>query len=208
MRYTNAEVVRVARIAFQLAQKRRKKVTSVDKANVLEVSQLWRATVTEVAKEFPDVTLEHQLVDSMAMHLMNSPRNLRRRAHRESLRRHPLRRVRRHHRLARHAALGHHRRQSQSLRARSTAPHRTSQAKVWPTPLGAILTGALVLRHSAGLEAEAVSIERSVRKVLEEGYRTADLARGNTTDFKVLSTTEMGKQVRETVAALLATQTV
>ena len=75
MRYTKAEVVRVARVAFELAAKRRKKVTSVDKANVLEVSQLWRATVTEVAKDYPDVTLEHQLVDSMAMHLMNIPRN-------------------------------------------------------------------------------------------------------------------------------------
>src|SRR5580658_1546810 len=59
MRYTRHEVERVARIAFQLATRRRNKVTSVDKANVLEVSQLWRATVTEVAKEFPTVTLEH-----------------------------------------------------------------------------------------------------------------------------------------------------
>ena len=75
MRYTKAEVTRVARVAFELAAKRRGKVTSVDKANVLEVSQLWRATVTEVAKEYPGVTLEHQLVDSMAMHLMNIPRN-------------------------------------------------------------------------------------------------------------------------------------
>src|ERR1035437_2367856 len=75
MRYTKAEVVRVAKVAFELASKRRKKVTSVDKANVLEVSQLWRATVTEVAKDYPDVTLEHQLVDSMAMLLMTSPRN-------------------------------------------------------------------------------------------------------------------------------------
>ena len=75
MRYTKAEVVRVARIAFQLATKRRNKVTSVDKANVLEVSQLWRAAVIEVATEFPGVTLEHQYVDAMAMHLMNQPRN-------------------------------------------------------------------------------------------------------------------------------------
>src|SRR6202789_3901593 len=71
MRYTRDEVARVARIAFQLASKRRNKVTSVDKANVLEVSQLWRATVNEVAKEFPGVTLEHQYVDAMSMHLMN-----------------------------------------------------------------------------------------------------------------------------------------
>src|ERR1017187_1264016 len=75
MRYTRDEVVRVAKVAFELATKRRKKVTSVDKANVLEVSQLWRATVTEVANDYPDVTLEHQLVDSMAMHIMNIPRN-------------------------------------------------------------------------------------------------------------------------------------
>ena len=65
----------MARIAFQLAQKRRKKLTSVDKANVLEVSQLWRATVIEVAAEFPDVTLEHQFVDAMSMHLMKRPRD-------------------------------------------------------------------------------------------------------------------------------------
>ena len=66
------------------------------------------------------------------------------------------------------------------------------------------MTGALVLRHSAGLEKEAVLIETAVRKVLEAGYRTADLARGNTTDFKVLNTTEMGDKVRETIASLLS----
>ena len=75
MIYTKDEVARVARIAFQLAQKRRKKLTSVDKANVLEVSQLWRAVVIEVAKEFPDVELEHQYIDAMAMHIMNRPRD-------------------------------------------------------------------------------------------------------------------------------------
>jgi 3-isopropylmalate dehydrogenase len=70
-------------------------------------------------------------------------------------------------------------------------------------PLGAIMTGALVLRHSAGLEKEAALIETAVRKVLEAGYRTADLARGNTTNFTVLNTTEMGDKVRETIAGLL-----
>ncbi len=75
MRYTRDEVARVARIAFKLAQGRRKKLTSVDKANVLEVSQLWRAAVNEVAPEFPDVVVEHQYVDAMSMHLMNQPRN-------------------------------------------------------------------------------------------------------------------------------------
>jgi 3-isopropylmalate dehydrogenase len=70
-------------------------------------------------------------------------------------------------------------------------------------PMGAILTGALILRYSAGLEAEAAAIETAARKVLEQGFRTADLARGNTKDFKVLSTTEMGAKVRETVKAML-----
>jgi 3-isopropylmalate dehydrogenase len=67
-------------------------------------------------------------------------------------------------------------------------------------PLGAILTAALILRHSGGLEAEAVAIETSVRKVLEQGFRTTDLARGNKDGLVVLSTKEMGAKVRETVA--------
>ena len=66
-------------------------------------------------------------------------------------------------------------------------------------PLGAILTGALILRHSGGLEAEAAAIEASVRKVLEQGFRTPDLARGNKQGVTVLSTKEMGAKVRETV---------
>jgi 3-isopropylmalate dehydrogenase len=70
-------------------------------------------------------------------------------------------------------------------------------------PLGAILTGALILRHSAGLEAEAVVIETGVRKVLEQGFRTPDLARTNPQDFTVFTTTEMGKKVRETVKTML-----
>ena len=66
-------------------------------------------------------------------------------------------------------------------------------------PLGAILTAALILRHSGGLEAEAAAIEAAVRKVLEQGFRTPDLARGNTQGLTVLSTKEMGAKVRETV---------
>jgi 3-isopropylmalate dehydrogenase len=205
MRYTNEEVVRVARIAFQLAQKRRKKVTSVDKANVLEVSQLWRATVTEVAKEFPDVTLEHQYVDAMAMHIMNAPRN-----YDVVVTENLFGDI-----LSDEAAVI-----TGSLGMLPSATiggavnlyepvHGSAPdiaGKGLANPLGAILTGALVLRHSAGLETEAVAIETAVRKVLQAGFRTPDLARGNTTEFKVLSTTEMGKQVRETVSALLSAQ--
>ncbi len=116
MVYSVDEVARVSKIAFELAQKRKKKVTSVDKANVLEVSQLWRATVTEIAKGYPDVTLEHQLgldgdpPDEYAA-------QLRRGAHRKSLRRHSFGRERRDYGIAGHATLRDARRQGEPVRA-------------------------------------------------------------------------------------------
>src|SRR5580698_5592189 len=204
MRYTKDEIVRVARIAFELAQKRNKKLTSVDKANVLEVSQLWRATVTEVAKDFPDVTLEHQLVDSMAMLLMTSPRN-----YDVVLTENLFGDILSDESAVITGSLGMLPSATIGGKVNLYEPIHGSApdiaGKGLANPLGAILTGALVLRHSAQLEAEAVAIETAVRKVLEAGFRTADLARGNTTGFKVLSTTEMGKQVRETVATLIST---
>src|SRR5438270_10513680 len=74
MRYSVEEIERVTRVAFEAARARRRKVTSVDKANVLETSQLWRETVSRVAKDYPDVTLEHMYVDACALHLMLNPR--------------------------------------------------------------------------------------------------------------------------------------
>jgi len=202
MRYTRDEVIRVARIAFQLATKRRNKVTSVDKANVLEVSQLWRAAVNEVATEFPGVTLEHQYVDAMAMHLMNQPRN--------------------YDVVVTENLFGDILSDEAAVITGSLGmlPSATIGGKVnlyepvhgsapdiagkgLANPLGAILTGALILRHSAGLESEAAAIEASVRKVLEDGFRTPDLARSNPQGFAVLSTTEMGAKVRETVKTML-----
>jgi 3-isopropylmalate dehydrogenase len=202
MRYTKGEVARVARVAFQLAQKRRKKLTSVDKANVLEVSQLWRAAVIEVAAEFPDVTLEHQYVDAMSMHIMNRPRDF--------------------DVVLTENLFGDILTDESGVITGSLGmlPSATIGGKVnlyepvhgsapdiagkgLANPLGAILTGALVLRHSGGLEAEAAAIEAAVRKVLEQGFRTPDLARANPQGFPVLSTIEMGAKVRETVKTLL-----
>jgi len=202
MRYTRNEVARVARVAFQLAQKRRNKVTSVDKANVLEVSQLWRAAVIEVAAEFPGVTIEHQYVDAMAMHLMNRPRDF--------------------DVVLTENLFGDILSDESGVITGSLGmlPSATIGGKInlyepihgsapdiagkgLANPFGAILTGALILRHTAGLEAEAVAIETAVRKILEQGFRTADLARGNTKDFTVLSTIEMGAKVRETVRTML-----
>ncbi len=207
MRYTREEIVRVARIAFELAQKRSKKLTSVDKANVLEVSQLWRATVTEIASDYPDVTLEHQLVDSMAMLLMTSPRN-----YDVVLTENLFGDILSDESAVITGSLGMLPSATIGGKVNLYEPIHGSApdiaGKSLANPLGAILTAALVLRHSAGLETEAAAIESAVRRVLQEDFRTPDLARGNTTDFKVLSTTEMGKQVREVLSEILTTQTI
>jgi 3-isopropylmalate dehydrogenase len=198
MRYTKGEVERVARVAFKLAQKRRKKLCSVDKANVLEVSQLWRATVIEVAAEYPDVTLEHQYVDAMAMHLMNQPRN-----YDVVLTENLFGDILSDESGVITGSLGMLPSATIGGKVNLYEPIHGSApdiaGKGLANPLGAILTGALILRHSGGLEAEATAIECAVRKVLEQGFRTADLARSNPQGFTVLSTTEMGAKVRETV---------
>lgn len=202
MRYTRSEVARVAHIAFQLAQKRRKKLTSVDKANVLEVSQLWRATVNEVAAEFPDVTVEHQYVDAMAMHLMNQPRS-----YDVVLTENLFGDILSDESAVITGSLGMLPSATIGGKVNLYEPVHGSApdiaGKGLANPLGAILTGALILRHSAGLEAEAAAIESSVRKVLEQGFRTPDLARSNPQGFTVLSTEDMGAKVRETVKTLL-----
>jgi 3-isopropylmalate dehydrogenase len=199
MRYTKAEVIRVARIAFELAGKRRSKVTSVDKANVLEVSQLWRATVTEVAKDYPNITLEHQLVDSMAMHIMNIPRNFdvvltenlfgdilsdEAGVITGSLGMLPS------------ATIGGQVNLYEPVHG--SAPDIAGTGKA--NPLGAILTAAMVLRHSANLEQDAKAVEQAVHKVLDAGYRTADIARGQQPGQTPVTTQEMGKLVHQALA--------
>jgi len=202
MRYTRDEVVRVARIAFQLAQKRSKKLTSVDKANVLEVSQLWRATVTEIAAEFPDVTLEHQYVDAMSMHLMNRPRDFD-----VVLTENLFGDILTDESAVITGSLGMLPSATLGGKVNFYEPVHGSApdiaGKGLANPLGAILSGALLLRYSGGLEKEAKVIEASVRKVLEQGFRTTDLVRGDKTGVTVLSTTEVGAKVRETVKTLL-----
>ena len=198
MRYTKDEVTRVARIAFSLAQKRKKKVTSVDKANVLEVSQLWRATVTEVAQDYPEVALEHQLVDSMAMHLMNTPR-----AFDVVLTENLFGDILSDESGVITGSLGML--PSATIGGKvnlyepvhGSAPDIAGQGKA--NPLGAILTAAMLLRHSANLEAEAQAIEQAVSQVLTAGHRTPDIARG----APATTTTEIAQQVREALTRTL-----
>jgi 3-isopropylmalate dehydrogenase len=202
MRYTRDEVVRVAKIAFEIAGARRKKVTSVDKANVLEVSQLWRAVVTEVAKSYPDVTLEHQLVDSMAMHLMNTPRGFdvvltenlfgdilsdEAGVITGSLGMLPS------------ATIGGAVNLYEPVHG--SAPDIAGTGKA--NPLGAILTAAMVLRHSAKMEGEAAAIEAAVQHVLAAGHRTADIARGSDPAHAVVTTSEMGRLVHQALTESL-----
>jgi 3-isopropylmalate dehydrogenase len=199
MRYTRDEIVRVTRVAFELAAKRRKKVTSVDKANVLEVSQLWRATVTEIAKDYPEITLEHQLVDSMAMHIMNTPRNFdvvltenlfgdilsdEAGVITGSLGMLPS------------ATIGGTVNLYEPVHG--SAPDIAGTGKA--NPLGAILTAAMILRHSANLDQDAKAVEAAVHKVLNAGYRTADIARGQEPGQTPVTTQEMGKLVHQALA--------
>jgi 3-isopropylmalate dehydrogenase len=202
MRYTREEVARVARIAFQLAQKRKKKLTSVDKANVLEVSQLWRATVNEVGAEFPDVTVEHQYVDAMSMHLMNRPRDFD-----VVLTENLFGDILTDESSVITGSMGMLPSASLGGKVNIYEPVHGSApdiaGKGLANPVGAIMSAALLLRHSAGLEKEAKAIETAVQKVLEQGFRTTDLVRGKPQGLTVLSTSEMGTKVREAVKALL-----
>ncbi|MBV8672437.1 MAG: 3-isopropylmalate dehydrogenase, partial [Acidobacteriaceae bacterium] len=200
MRYTRDEITRVARVAFELATSRRNKVTSVDKANVLEVSQLWRATVTEVAAQYPDVILEHHYVDACAMHLMNTPRNFD-----VVLTENLFGDILSDEAAVITGSLGMLPSATIGGQVNLYEPVHGSApdiaGKGIANPLGAILTAAMLLRHSAKLEQDAQAIETSVRKVLEQGYRTADLARGETK--MTVSTQEMGRMVHQSLNEMI-----
>ncbi len=200
MRYTRDEVARVAKVAFELARNRRSKVTSVDKANVLEVSQLWRATVTELAQEYPDVKLEHQYVDAMAMHLMNTPRNFD-----VVLTENLFGDILSDEAAVITGSLGMLPSATVGGRVNLYEPVHGSAPDIAgrgiANPLGAILTAAMLLRYSAGLHEEAQAVEAAVRQVLDDGYRTMDLARG-AMSAKVLPTQEMGRRVREAMLSV------
>lgn len=188
MTYSEDEIARAAHLAFRLAQERRMKVTSVDKANVLECSRLWRQVVTRVSLDYPEVSLEHVLVDAMAMHLLTRPAsfdviltgnlfgdiltdeasvltgsmgNLPSASIGESLNRH-----------------GYPRGVYEPIHG--SAPDIAG--KGISNPVGAILSAAMLLRHSLGLELEAKAVEEAVKLALHEGHRTPDLGGSESTD--------------------------
>jgi len=192
LEYTDHEIRRIVRLAFRLAEGRRGKVTSVDKANVLETSRLWRQVATEVGGEFPDVELEHQLVDSGAMRLVTDPaafdvlvtENMfgdiltdEAAVISGSLG------------LLPSASLGEGPRELYEP-IHGSAPDIAGQDRA--NPVGCILSTAMMLRHSLGLDREAAAVETAVDAVLESGARTADLG-GDVT------TSGMGRLITEAI---------
>jgi 3-isopropylmalate dehydrogenase len=197
MSYSEGEVSRVAHLAFTLARQRRGKVTSVDKANVLECSRLWRQTVSKVGQDYEDVTLEHILVDAAAMFLLTRPAsfdvlltgnmfgdiltdeasvlsgsmgNLPSASLGEALNR-----------------FGQPRGLYEPIHG--SAPDIAGQGIA--NPIGTILSAALLLRYSLGLEQEASRVENAVAATIDHGYRTADLAQGGQSDVSTAEMTEL-----------------
>jgi 3-isopropylmalate dehydrogenase len=195
MRYTEHEVERIARVAFALAMKRKKRVLSVDKANVLECSRLWRDVVTRIGKEFPEVKLAHQYVDSAAMLLVHRPTDfdvvLTENMFGDILSDQAGGVVGSLGLLA-SASIGGPVGLYEPVHG--SAPDIAGKGVA--NPLGAILSVAMLLRHSFHLEREAVCVEAAVSAVLSQGARTADLA-GKT--HPAISTAVMGSRVVEAV---------
>ena len=197
MRYGEKEIERISRVAFELARKRKRKVLSVDKANVLECSRLWREVVTRVGAEYPDVKLAHQYVDSAAMLLVLRPTEfdvlLTENMFGDILSDQAGGLV---------GGLGMLPSASVGGPVGLYEPVHGSApdiaGKGIANPLGAILSVAMLLRHSFHLEREATCVESAVEAVLDAGHRTRDLARGGQAS---LSTSEMGRKVAEAAAS-------
>jgi 3-isopropylmalate dehydrogenase len=194
MVYTRQEIERVSRTAFKLARARRKKVTSVDKSNVLENSQLWRRVVIETAKEFPDVALDHLLVDNCAMQLVLNPRQFdvlltenmfgdilsdEGAVLAGSIGMLPS------------ASLGDQKGLYEPVHG--SAPDIAGQNKA--NPLGAIGSVAAMLEYTFSLTEEAAAVNRAMEQVLESGHVTADLKPSGTP----ASTEQVGKAVCDAI---------
>ena len=197
MAYTSREIERIARMAFEVARKRRRRLTSVDKANVLVVSQLWREIVTRVAGDYPDVTLDHVLVDNCAMALVHRPTQF--------------------DTIVTENTFGDILSDEAAILAGSmgmlpsaslggevglyepvhgTAPDIAGKGIA--NPIAAILSAAMLLRYSLSMGADADRVERAVHRVLGQGHRTGDIAQPGE---KVLGTREMADVVLREVEA-------
>lgn len=196
MVYQRYEVTRIAHMAFQAARTRRKKVTSVDKANVLESSRLWREEVQAVSQHYPDVALEHQFVDAAAMKLIQQPRSfdvvLTGNLFGDILTDEASQIAGSMGMLA-SASLGDTVGLYEPIHG--SAHDITGQGMA--NPLASILSAALLLQISFELKQEAEAVIAAVERTLQQGYRTRDIADGGTAPDKILTTARMGDRVVE-----------
>jgi 3-isopropylmalate dehydrogenase len=198
MSYSEAEIIRIVKVGFELARSRKKRLVSVDKANVLETSRLWRQIAMEISKDYPDVALEHMLVDSCSMRFIQNPRHF--------------------DVIVTENTFGDILTDEASMLAGSmgmlpsaslagipapgeriyglyepihgSAPSHTGKNDI--NPIATINSVTMLLRYSLGLEKEAVAVDNAVKKVLQDGFRTYDIM---SEGMKKVGTREMGDLV-------------
>ena len=194
--YNENEIRRIAIKAFEIARKRRNKVTSVDKANVLDSSRLWRSVVEDVAKDYQDVTLEHMLVDNCAMQLVRDPKQFD-----VILTENMFGDILSDEASMVTGSIGML--SSASLNetklglyepSHGSAPDIAGQNKA--NPIATILSAAMMLRYSLDLDKEADAVETAVQKVLTDGYRTGDIMSDG---CKLVGTKEMGDLIADAI---------